>query len=68
MSKGCGEGNLVIMRFWANIKNPHAGNVTTHSRLEIGLLGWRICNPANACHLVVYKLGMLELEEIPRVT
>lgn len=72
MSKGCGEGNLVIMRLWVKknpnqtttTKNTNGSNITTHPRL--GLLGWRICNPANAYHLVVCKSGMLELEEIPR--
>jgi hypothetical protein len=63
--KGCAEGNLIIRRFWANIKNPKGSHIATYPTLAAGLLGWRICNLANAYHLVVYKSGMLELEEIP---
>lgn len=54
------------MRFWENIKSLKSSNIATHPRLEIGILGWRICNPANAYHLEVYKSGILELEGIPR--
>lgn len=66
MSKGCDEDNPIIMRFWASIKNPNGSNITTHPRLETRLLSWKIYNPENAYHLVVYKSGMLELEGIPR--